>query len=248
MNYYFGNRDAYYLPCLLDLERSEPIVLYTVPSVDRLDEVVALRQDDNVAKVADEWEGPITFRFDVLPAVLPAEPWEIGRFGVEGLYALAWGGEFGNAGLTRDGVPAEAFVTTRPHGGAGKQSIPEEIAYLRFRRAMYANDVARAAASLPNSAEIPAAEIEAAIAVGPGLFPPNVDGVWLIVTSVPMRIAPELVVEFEDGRYRAETVDLSPGDTRLSTVRVRFKVFDTIRNAYVKKRVAIRKWALPAEL
>ncbi|MNL34063.1 hypothetical protein D3C87_1560090 [compost metagenome] len=113
---------------------------------------------------------------------------------------------------------------------------------------MYANDVAAAVADSPNSDAITAAQIEAMIQAGPGLYPPNNEGIWTVLTSVPMRIAPRLEVKFEDERFRAEIVDLRPSDTRLATVRVRFRVFDEQTNRYVKERVAIRSLALDAEL
>jgi hypothetical protein len=103
-------------------------------------------------------------------------------------------------------------------------------------------------AASPNRDAITTEHVEAMIQAGPGLYPPNSEGIWTMVTSVPMRIAPRLEVSFEDERYRADVVDLRPGDTRLATVRVRFKVFDEQTKRYVKERVAIRSLALDAEL
>jgi hypothetical protein len=249
INYHFGGHAPVYVPCLLDLEAAVWVVTYVIPSADRLDAVKAERADDSIADIPDNIDGPIAFEFGVLPAVLPAQSWETGsRFGVEGLYALAWGGQAGTAGFARDEIPSGAFTTVQPIRGLAEQAVPEEVVFLRFKRAMYANDVAVAVANAPNRDEITAADVEASIQAGPGLFPPNKEGVWTLITSVPMRIAPLLNVAFEDYRYRAEVVDLRVGDTRLSTVRVRFKVFDTKANAYVKHRVAIRHWELDARL
>ncbi len=112
---------------------------------------------------------------------------------------------------------------------------------------MYANDVHAAVSQVQEADKVTAVQVEAMIAAGPGLFPPNQAGVWTIVTSVPMRIAPRLIVEFEDPRYQAEVIELRPGDTRLATVRVRFRVFDQKANAYVKTSVPILSIALDAE-
>jgi len=207
VNYHFSGGRKRYIPCLLDLEGPVSIVLYVVPSIDRLDEVPAATREDHIADVG-EWSGPMTFEFVVLPAVLPPLPTEYVRLGVEGLYALACTAARGNAGVTRDDVPAEAFTTLQPKDGLPMQVIAEEQVYLRFRRAMYANDVHAAVSQAQGTEKVTAAQVEAMIAAGPGLFPPNQEGVWTIVTSVPMRIAPRLIVEFEDTRYKANTVRL----------------------------------------
>jgi len=69
-----------------------------------------------------------------------------------------------------------------------------------------------------------------------------------MLASVPMRVGPRLDVTFEGTRYRAAIVALRPGDTRLATLRVWFKVFDEKTKKYVKKQVGIRSVSLDAEL
>jgi hypothetical protein len=110
---------------------------------------------------------------------------------------------------------------------------------------MFANDVRAAAAS--SEAPIPEGLIEAAMAAGPGLYPPNGEGVWTIVTAVEMRVAPKLKVRFHTEGLTAEVVELRPGDTRLATVRVRFRVCDSSGH-YVKGIVPIGSIELDAEL
>ncbi len=245
INYHFGGGHIRYVPCLLDLDVPTPIIGYSIPSAQLLDEVGQPRSDDWICDIPPESNHRIAFSFIVLPAVLPLQAEELGRFGVEGLYALSWAA---HAAATRVDLPEKVFTTYRPQNGLDTQAVAEEVAYLRFRRAMYANDLIAAVDVLPNRDEVPAEHIEAMIEEGPGLYPPNNEGVWTLLTRVPMRIAPELVVEFEDARYRAVVVELRPGDTRLSTVRIRFKVFDEQANRYVKGHVVIRGWTLDARL
>lgn len=249
VNYHFESTPTRFLPCLMDLEHPISIVIYSVPSLDRLDAVVGQRKDDHVVSVPDDLHARLNFRFDVMPAVFPTQPGEGGRFGVEGLYALSWMAVQVDERMVPVDVPKEAFMTACPRGdGLPRQAVAEEVVYLRFRRAMYANDVLASVEQAGNSEQIAAEHIEAAIAAGPGLFPPNSEGVWTCLTSVPMRVAPDLRVDFEDPRYRAEVVELRPGDTRLSTVRVRFKVFDETSKTYVKGPVGIRQIELDARL
>jgi hypothetical protein len=227
-----------------------PIIGYSIPRVDLLDAVEQSRKDDWICEFPSELEDRMVFSFALLPAVLPAVPGELGRFGVEGLYALIWFAEPDVAGVTRaqGNLPHAVFTTLQPNDSLPAQTAREEEVYLRFRRAMYANDVAAAVAASPNGDAITAEHVEAMIQAGPGLYPPNSEGIWTVVTSVPMRIAPRLEASFEDERYRADVVDLRPGDTRLATVRVRFKVFDEQAKRYIKERVAIRSLALDARL
>ncbi|WP_186057542.1 hypothetical protein [Burkholderia gladioli] len=245
VNYHFGGGHLIYVPCLLDLEVPTLIIAYSIPKSHLLDEITKIRENDWIADVPTQKNSRIAFSFFVLPAALPLQPGEIGRFGVEGLYALGWSA---NAGATHADLPEDVFTTYHPASGLDKQAIAEEVAYLRFRRAMYVNDVLAAVDGLPNKDEIAAEHIEAMIEEGPGLYPPNNEGIWTLLTRVPMRTAPQLVIDFEDARYRAEVVELRPGDTRLSTVRVRFKVYDEQAKIYVKGRVAIRRCMLDARL
>lgn len=247
INYHFSGGHTRYIPCLLDLDAPVPILAYSIPRAELLDEINQVRDGDWTCEIPPEYNGRMNFTFIILPAVLPSQEGELGRFGVEGLYALSWVAG-GVNDVARVELPGDVFTTLRPENGLTQQSIPEEEAYLRFRRAMYANDVVGAIEELPNQNEVPAELIEAMIEEGPGLYPPNKEGVWTLLTRVPMRVAPKLAVDFEDARYRADVVELRPGDTRLSTVRVRFKVFDEQAKRYVREHVAIRGLALDAEL
>lgn len=248
VNYHFNRCPPRFLPCLLDLEQAELLLNYEIPSVSRLDKVAASRRDDYVLNVPDVHVGPITFGFHALPLPLAVLEGEVGRFGVEGVYGLAWTAAFGSA-FRRDDVPTDAFITGRPgEARLAAQAVPEEVAYLRFRRTMYARDVIAAVEASPDRDRITREHIEAALQRGPGLYPPNGDGVWTVVTAVPKRAPPRLEVRFTDPRFRAEVVDLRPGDTRLATVRVRFKVFDEVRQCFVKDIVQIIDVRLSAEL
>ncbi|MEF9443662.1 hypothetical protein OWS73_35255 [Burkholderia sp. 1B3(2022)] len=245
VNYHFGGRHVRYVPCLLDLDEPTLIIGYSIPGPQLLDEIAKPREDDWIFDVQPQDNRRMAFSFVVLPAALPLQPGELGRFGVEGLYALEWSA---HADETRADLPKEVFTTYHPESGLDKQAIAEEVAYLRFRRAMYANDVNAAVDALPDRREVAAEHIEAMIAEGPGLYPPNNEGIWTLLTRVPMRVAPKLEVDFEDARYRAEVVELRPSDTRLSTVRVRFKVYDQQAKRYVKGHVTIRRCVLDARL
>jgi hypothetical protein len=245
INYHFDNAVSRFIPALMDLEVPIKIVGYRVPSFDLLDLAITTRQDDTVIEIPPDCGGVIQFHFFMIAAATPILDDELTRFGVEGLYALACVNTTNSVKPLPPGVPERAFTTCRPIDSLSGQAISEQTAFIRFKRAMFANDVRAAVAS--SEEPIPEGLIEAAIAAGPGLYPPNREGVWTIVTTVEMRLAPKLRIKFDTEGLTAEIVELRPNDTRLATVRVRFRVRDSSGD-YVKGVVPIRSIELDAEL
>ncbi|WP_206001725.1 hypothetical protein [Paraburkholderia aromaticivorans] len=78
---------------------------------------------------------------------------------------------------------AMLFTTFQPNDSLPAQAAREEEVYLRFRRAMYANDIAAAVADSQNSDAITAEQIEAMVQAGPGRYPPNNEGIWTVLTA-----------------------------------------------------------------
>lgn len=245
INYHFDNASPRFIPALMDLVEPVIVVGYRVPSFDLLDSAATTRQDDSVVEIPSDCCDVIQFHFLMIAAAAPTLHGELTRFGVEGLFALACVNTTGAVQLLPPGVPDRAFATLRPSDSLSGQAISEQAAFLRFKRAMFANDVR--ASALSSKEPIPEGLIEAAIAAGPGLYPPNSDGVWTFVTAVEMRVAPKLRVWFHAKGLTAEIVDLCPGDTRLATVRIRFRVRDS-SGRYVKSVVPISRIELDSEL
>ena len=245
INYHFDNAPPRFIPPLMELEEPVVVLGYRVPSFDLLETALGASQDDSIIEIPPDCRGLIQFHFFMLAAVTPALDGELTRYGVEGLFALACVNTTCEVQPLPPGIPDQAFTTFRPVDGFAEQVISEQTAFLRFKRAMFANDVCIAAASSVDP--IPLELIEAAIAAGQGLYPPNGEGVWTIVTAVEMRVAPKLKVQFSTEGLTAEVVDLRPSDTRLATVRVRFRVRDSSGH-YVKGLVPIISIELDAEL
>lgn len=245
INYHFDSAVPRFIPALMDLEEPVIVVGYCVPSLNLLDLATNARQEDSVIDVSGDCCGVIQYHFQVIPAAAPILKGELTRFGVEGLFAMACVKTIDAVQPLPLGASDRAFTTIRPIDSLPRQSITEQIAFLRFKRAMFANDVRAAAAS--SESPIPDGVIEATIAAGPGLYPPNGEGVWTIVAAVEMRVVPKLKVRFDTEGFTAEVVDLRPGDTRLGTVRVRFRIRDN-NGRYVKGVVPISRIELDAEL
>ena len=237
-----------FIPCLLDLTGAVPIVAYVIPVVAALDSVDNIRPDDHVVELDGATAGSFGFEFSAIPASLPSLPGEIWRFIIEGHYGLACVLVSGDLYPARPGVPSEAFSVIRPPSMLPQLSIPEEQAFIRFQELMHANQVRQALASSVIPEQVHDQIVADTVREGRGIQGPNNEGTWEIVCNVPMRIRPELVVEFSDPRYRAEVIDMTSLDKRLEKVRVRFRVYDQQATRWVKQAVEIRRAFLDAEL
>jgi hypothetical protein len=242
------NPGVNFIPCLLDLTGAVPIVAYVIPAAAALDSVENIRPDDHVVELDGAFAGSFGFEFSAISVSLPSLPGEIWRFIVEGHYGLACVLVSGDLYPARPGVPSEAFSVIRPPSMLQQLSIPEEHAFIRFQELMHANQVRQALASSVIPEQVHDQIVSEAVREGRGIQGPNKEGIWEIVCNVPMRIRPELVVEFSDPRYRAEMIDMTSLDKRLEKVRVRFRVYDQQATRWVKHSVEILRAFLDAEL
>jgi hypothetical protein len=242
------NPGVNFIPCLLDLTGAVPIVAYVIPAAAALDLVENIRPDDHVVELGGASAGSFGFEFSAIPVSLPSLPGEIWRFIIEGHYGLACVLVSGDLYPARPGVPPEAFSVIRPPSMLPQLSIPEEQAFIRFQDLMHANQVRQALATSAIPEQVHDQIVAETVREGRGIQGPNNEGIWEIVCNVPMRIRPELVVEFSDPRYRAEMIDMTSLDKRLEKVRVRFRVYDQQATRWVKQTVEIRRAFLDAEL
>lgn len=237
-----------FIPCLLDLTEAIPVVNYFIPSITTLDIADTIRIDDHVFELAENSIESCIIEFYAVPSKSTQLPGEVWRCIIEGCYGLACALISSNSYPLPPGVPPNAFTLIRPTTLLPQQAIPEDLAFIRFQKLMYENQVRKDIAS----STIPVNEhdklAEKIISYGRGIQGPNNDGIWEIVCSVPMRVKPKLDVQFSDSRYRAEIKDMERIDNRLEKVRVRFKVYDQRVGNWVKHSVEITSATLDAEL
>ena len=212
------NPGVNFIPCLLDLTGAVPIVAYVIPAAAALDLVENIRPDDHVVELDGATAGSFGFEFSAIPASLPSLPGEIWRYIIEGHYGLACVLVSGDLYPARPGVPPEAFSVIRPPSMLPQLSIPEEQAFIRFQDLMHANQVRQALATSAIPEHVHDHIVAETVREGRGIQGPNNEGTWEIVCNVPMRIRPELVVEFSDPRYRAEMIDMTSLDARLGVI------------------------------
>ena len=237
-----------FIPCLLDLAEAVLVVSYFIPTITTLDIADTTRIDDHVFELAEISTESCIIEFYAVSSKSPQLPGEAWRCIIENCYGLACVIIFGDSYPLLTNLPPNAFTVIMPSNSLSQQAIPEELAYIRFQKLMYENQVKKELAS----STIPVNEhdklSEKIISCGRGIQGPNNEGVWEIVCSVPMRIQPRLDVKFSDSRYRAELEEIKPFDRRLENVRVRFKVYDQQVGNWVKHSVEITSASLDAEL
>lgn len=242
------NPGVNFIPCLLDLTEAVALCAYIVPRLDGLDSIEASSSDDHVIDFNDEFDTRLGFEFIVIPNNSSLIGEEVWRFIVEGRYGLACRLFSGQGIEFPKGVPPGAFTLIRPSSQLPKQQIEEGVAFLRFQQLMHENQVRQALLSSTIPEHVHETLVQEVVRNGRGIQGPNNEGVWEVVCSVPMRIRPELVVEFVDKRYQAEMIDITSTDRRLEKVRVRFRVYDQTKKKWVKHPVDIVRAFLNAEL
>lgn len=212
------NPGVNFIPCLLDLIEAAPIVAYVIPAITALDKVEATRSGDHIVEIEESFEGKLGFQFTAIPFNIKQMDGEVWRFIVEGRYGLICSLFPGSIIPVKQGVPPEAFTLIRTSSFLKEQLISEEVAFICFQELMHSNQIKQALVSSSVPEHLHYQIIEETVRKGRGIQGPNKEGVWEVVCSVPMRIRPELVVEFLDARYRAELLDMTSLDRRLERV------------------------------
>ncbi|MDP3865930.1 hypothetical protein [Rhodoferax sp.] len=237
-----------FIPCLLDLNAPILVVGYVVPKIDALD-ITEVGKGDHVIVFPDENSGPVAFEFHAVPATAPTLPGEHWRLIVEGRYGVVCTLVDPATVARPHGTPANAFSTYQLGSVLAVPAIQEEQAFIRFQQLMHANQVLQALKHSAVSEDLHSQIVQRSIEQGRGIQGPNAEGVWEIVCNVPMRIRPNLIVNFADPeRYIAAMIDLRKGDNRLNKVRVRFTVYDQKMKRFMKTPVEIVSVFLDAEL
>lgn len=242
------NGETIFIPCLLDLNERVPIIAYVIPDIDALEVVAGSRESDTGIKLENIVAGHVSFEFYVIPSNFPIIDGEFTRISIEGTYSLVCVMFMGDLGTLKKEVPPTAFTTLQPTSGLLAQAIEEDVAFLRFKRLMYANSVKQSVLNLSPELQPTIEVLNEIVTNGPGLILPNSEGVWTVLASVQMHHKPELTVVFADSRYSSELIDIERPDKRLEKVRVRFRVYDNHAQKWIKHPVEIIRFMLDARL
>lgn len=185
---------------------------WSIPAINKLDAAESVQDEDFVIPIQSSSQ---RIEFNLILA-----PWyqkiEEDHFAIryEGLFSLIVIPSHPNI-ETPEGLE-EHFMTLAPNKGLfEEQLIPDDQALIEYHQ------------KIKDTRDLI-------------IYSPNKAGIYTIVTGIPMRVAPEVSIEYLDGQYETELVSLKNNV-------VKFKV----KNKYghtIKNEVAIKSIELDSEL
>jgi hypothetical protein len=176
--YHHTEISSNYFEPISRLTKVNAFAAWSIPSLDKLDQVDSVRDEDFVINVNNE-EDRIEF-------TLVLAPWqqevEEGHFAIryEGILSLIVIPTKGSINIP-DGLD-EYFMTLAPNKGTyDSQAMESDLALIEYHQ------------MLQQTKDLI-------------LYSPNKAGIYTAITAVPMRVAPKVTVEFFQSGYEAELV------------------------------------------
>ena len=200
------------------ITKKQPLAYISIPSVASLDAA----DEPEEAEMIFDWPANIIGRVTVWIELGPPNlesPFEAGTMPIAGISYDRWFAIFVSLGSSPfpipEGIPAEAVIKTVPDQDFVIERVTQEQAVINFHQARRGVRHEAVASFQPNS------------------------GVYRIIFAVPMRVPPELTVEFYD-------VNLSAEITHCTTYEVRFRVRGP--GGYKMEWVPVKGFSLNADL
>jgi hypothetical protein len=220
VNYHDSSTTIYIAP-LTQTKQPFAIFGYRVPALAELDvhdEDIA--EEDTVVDFTDLPDGPISFTAILGPADFAPQGRGV-RLGYEAGYSLALQVDL----VTFEVPPAltQHFTTLTPERGLfSEQQMAEDQAMISYHQALSGRTDAI-------------------------LYAPDAAGVFRLIFSVPMRIAPQFEIEFFDPELHVSDLDVQR-DGRAEKVMLKFKVRKRKSGEIIRTKVAFKRIELHAEL
>jgi hypothetical protein len=189
-------------------------LLLSIPAIERLDTLEATSDEDGVLEMPEDLVGRVQFGFTISPHGTGADPAVAVDFWP--LFRLS-------VFVTYPAPPVppecrDRLVCEAPTVGLSDRILMDEAeALCRFQQNWHSH---------------PSSLI---------LYPPNQEGVWRMVTPVPMRIPPRVTLRFEDPTLQVE----EKRSAKNPNADIRFKVKG--KGGFIKHCVPIRSIQLDAE-
>jgi hypothetical protein len=203
---------ANYFEPITRLTQPNAFATWSIPAIKKLEIVTETEEQDFIISLPPNL-GRIEFNIVLAPWNLEIEENHI-AIRYEGILSLIII-PFQN-GFIPPKELTEHFITVAPNTGLfEKQALPNDQALIEYHQ------------QINNTRDLI-------------IYSPNNEGVFKIITAVPMRIAPEVNIEFLDQQYKMELL------SNKNNV-VKFKVKDK-NNHTVKHEVAIKSITLNSEL
>lgn len=200
------------------ITKKQPLAFISIPKVECLTPVERAEAKDEICDWPEQATGRVTFWIELGPPTL-AKPFEPNNLPLAAVTYDPWFSIFislGNfPGQVPETISAEAVIKLVPDEDFVTERVSQEQAVIAFHQAKHGVKDQAVTQFKPTS------------------------GVYRIVFAVPMRVAPQLTVEFFDPSLSAEV-------THSTTYEVRFRVRGP--GGYKREWVPIKGFILNAEL
>ena len=221
VNFHENGRSIFLEP-LTDTTITTCIYGYRIPAINKLDEFCApINSEDSIFNLSELGNGAVSFSFSIAPA-------NLGLSGKAIKIAYATEGYALSISVDKQPFPVpigyeEYFTTLSPTCGPfAMQKISEEQALISYHQALVGSTNCI-------------------------LYPPNGEGDFKLIFSVPMRVAPRFKIELADPGLHVIDQDVHR-ESRSERVMLKFKIRDEKTKQIIKEPVAFRSIELDAEL
>ena len=212
-----GNPKSIHCEPIYAITKKQPLVFISIPRLESLDLAVTVEGKDAIFDWPEDVSGRITFWIELGPPNLE-NPFEPNTMPFAAVTYGQWFTIFISLGLfpsqIPEGVPEQGVIKMVPDQDFVAERITEEQAVINFHQAKHGM----------KHREVITFQ--------------HTTGVHRIVFAVPMRVPPQLIVEFIDTRLSAEVIECK-------TYEVKFKVRGP--GGYIKNWVAIKGFILDAD-
>lgn len=211
VNYHDTDHQSNFFEPISNITRENLFVIWSIPKITLLDEITSSNNDDIIIQI-DNNDIRLNFSFILIPMGFIINEQHI-LLSYNKLFSFAI--ILNSYEIKIDETLKNHFITISPSGLFEKQILSQKQALINFHQ------------KVNNSKELI-------------VYTPNSDGIYTVITSVIMRIAPEITIKFFDESYKIEIISCKEHI-------IKFKVKDKHGNI-IKKEIPIENIILNSEL
>lgn len=210
VNYHDTDHQSNYFEPISNITKKNLFVIWSIPKIKLLDEITS--SNDDIIIQIDNDDIRLNFSFILIPISFIINEQHV-LLSYDKLFSLAI--IINSHEIKIDETLKNHFITISPSGLFEKQILSQKQALINFHQ------------KINNTNELI-------------VYTPNSDGIYTIITSVIMRIAPKLTIKFFDESYKIEIISCKEHT-------IKFKVKDKYGNV-IKKEIPIENIILNSEL